>query len=57
MRWRDSNVPEYDLDTDELAYRDATGNELKRKSFYEPEVASGDIIVISEAGGGNLRRT
>jgi hypothetical protein len=40
MRWRDSNIPEYDLDTDEITYRDATGNELKRKNLSEPEAAS-----------------
>jgi hypothetical protein len=35
MRWRDSSIPEYDLDTDEIIYRDTAGNELKRKNFYE----------------------
>jgi hypothetical protein len=38
MRWRDSNIPEYDLDTDEMIYRDTAGNELKRQKFNESQV-------------------
>jgi hypothetical protein len=38
MRWRDSNIPEYDLDTDEIIYRDTAWNELKRKKFNESQV-------------------
>lgn len=34
-RWLDPAMPEYDLDTDELVYRDKTGNEWKRESFNE----------------------
>ena len=34
-RWFDTNVPEYDLDTDELVYRDKTGNEMRREKFNE----------------------
>jgi hypothetical protein len=37
MRWRDSNIPEYDLDTDEIVYRDTTGSELKRQKFNESQ--------------------
>jgi hypothetical protein len=36
MRWKDSNIPEYDLDTDELIYRDMAGNEIRRETFNEP---------------------
>ncbi|MBA3002682.1 MAG: hypothetical protein FP813_02310 [Desulfurivibrio sp.] len=32
-RWRDSNIPEYDFDTDELVYRDNSGNEVKREKL------------------------
>lgn len=35
IRWLDPAVPEYDLDTDELVYRDMTGNEQKREKFNE----------------------
>jgi hypothetical protein len=38
MRWRDSSIPEYDLDTDELIHRDAAGNEIRREVFSEPSV-------------------
>lgn len=34
-RWHDPDLPEYDLYTDELIYRDASGNELKRKDSSE----------------------
>ena len=32
-KWRDPNIPEYDFDTDELIYRDISGNEFKREKF------------------------
>jgi len=32
-RWDDPAIPEYDLETDELVYRDAVGNEVRRKEF------------------------
>lgn len=32
-RWNQSGLPEYDLETDELIYRDDFGTELKRKKF------------------------
>ncbi len=34
-RWLDPAIPEYDLDTDELVYRDKSGNEVKREQFNE----------------------
>jgi hypothetical protein len=34
-RWFDTNIPEYDLDTDELVYRDKAGNEVRREQFNE----------------------
>lgn len=35
-KWRDPNIPEYDFDTDELIYRDISGNEFKREKFAYP---------------------
>lgn len=32
-RWEDSDIPEYDFDTDELVYRDVNGKELRRDRF------------------------
>jgi len=32
-RWNDPEIPEYDFDTEELVYRDKTGNEIKREEF------------------------
>lgn len=34
-RWFDTSIPEYDLDTDELIYRDKTGNEVRREQFND----------------------
>jgi hypothetical protein len=34
-RWQDTAIPEYDLDTDELIYRDVTGNEVAREQFHD----------------------
>jgi hypothetical protein len=32
-RWNNSEIPEYDLETDELIYRDMAGNESRRETF------------------------
>jgi hypothetical protein len=32
-RWQETAIPEYDLDTDELVYRDPMGNETAREPF------------------------
>jgi hypothetical protein len=34
-RWQDPDIPEYDLDTDELVYRDHAGYEVMRDPFNE----------------------
>ncbi len=34
-RWHDPNIPEYELDSDELIYRDNSGNEVRREKFNE----------------------
>ena len=33
QRWESVEIPEYDLDTDELVYRSRTGNEIRRERF------------------------
>jgi hypothetical protein len=33
QRWNDTDIPEYDLDTDELVYRTRSGGEVRRDSF------------------------
>ncbi len=37
IRWNDIDIPEYDLDTDELVYRDIDGNETGREIFIKSE--------------------
>ncbi len=32
-RWHDPELPEYELETDELVYRDRAGNEVRREKF------------------------
>lgn len=34
-RWESTEIPEYDLDTDELVWRDGAGNEVRRELFPE----------------------
>ena len=34
-QWFDLKIPEYDLDSDELIYRDKAGNEVRREKFNE----------------------
>ena len=33
QRWKSAEIPEYDLDTDELVYRSGNGNEIRREGF------------------------
>ena len=40
-RWEDFEIPEYDLGTDELVYRDGIGNEIKREKFDMVDGANG----------------
>jgi hypothetical protein len=37
-RWHDTDIPEYDLETDELIYRDKSGNEVRREAFGRERV-------------------
>ncbi len=36
-RWDNPNIPEYDLTTDELIYRDSAGNEVRREELMKKE--------------------
>jgi hypothetical protein len=36
-QWNDPDIPEYDLETDELVFRDASGNEASRRPAWEEE--------------------
>jgi hypothetical protein len=38
-RWHDTALPEYELETDELIYRDKAGNEVRREKFSLPALA------------------
>lgn len=37
IRWNNTDIPEYDFDTDELVYRDIDGNEVRREFFTKLE--------------------
>ncbi|MFQ5991855.1 MAG: hypothetical protein ACE5NA_05400 [Nitrospiraceae bacterium] len=41
QRWQSPDIPEYDLDTDELVYRGNSGDEVKRVRFGPQEVSEG----------------
>lgn len=47
QRWESAEIPEYDLDTDELVYRSRTGNKIRRERF-EIETGSEEIGVLLE---------
>jgi len=34
-KWENPNIPEYDLTTDELIYRDGAGNEVRREKLIK----------------------
>ena len=50
QRWESAEIPEYDLDTDELVYRSRTGNEIRRERF-EIETESEEIRALLEPRG------
>jgi hypothetical protein len=43
--WNNLDIPEYDLETDELIYRDRTENEVRKEKYYPYR---GDVYI---AGG------
>ncbi|NWF71760.1 MAG: hypothetical protein HXY51_01775 [Nitrospirae bacterium] len=49
QRWESAEIPEYDLDTDELVYRNRTGNEIRRERF-EIETDAEDIAALMKPG-------
>jgi hypothetical protein len=49
-RWSDPEIPEYDLDTDELVYRDRSGMEVRREKFNDITMAVGEWDVPAESG-------
>lgn len=48
QRWESTEIPEYDLDTDELVYRGRTGNEIRRERF-EIETAPEEVGALLES--------
>ncbi len=48
QRWESTEIPEYDLDTDELVYRGRTGNEIRRERF-EIETAPEEVGAMLES--------
>ena len=47
QRWESAEIPEYDLDKDELVYRNRTGNEIRRERF-EIETDAENIAALLE---------
>ncbi len=46
-RWQDPEIPEYDLDTDELVFYDKAGREIRRKQVKWSEPSTQNEIVIT----------
>lgn len=42
-QWNDPRHPEYNLETDELVYRNAEGNEIRRVAFGPPEALQAEL--------------
>jgi hypothetical protein len=61
QRWESPEIPEYDLETDELIYRSKTGNELRREQFELTALPCLEMPVdrpralTSEAAGRRIR--
>lgn len=49
-QWNNPEIPEYDFETDQLVYRDTSGNELKRETLWGPDAAG----VFEEISAGRL---
>ena len=43
-RWNNPDIPEYDLEIDELIYRDSSGNELKREKLTKVEGITNEVL-------------
>lgn len=43
QRWENTEIPEYDLDTDELVYRSSNGSEIRRERFGPTDTA--DVLL------------
>ena len=48
QRWESAEIPEYDLDTDQLVHRSKTGNEIRRERF-EVEAAAEEAGALVES--------
>ena len=47
QRWESAEIPEYDLETDELVYRNRTGQEIRRERF-EIEAAPAAVLPVTK---------
>jgi hypothetical protein len=46
QRWESAEIPEYDLDTDELVYRGRNGNEIRREPFGSEPVSEEARLMV-----------
>lgn len=49
-RWSDPEIPEYDLESDELVYRDRSGIEVRREKFNEAPMAESQWDIPAGSG-------
>jgi len=50
QRWENPEIPEYDLDTDELVYRGNNGSEIRRERFGPEEACDGVRRRVEDLG-------
>jgi len=43
-RWNNPDIPEYDLEIDELIYRDSSGNEVKREKLVKVKGLTNEVL-------------
>ena len=46
QRWESTDIPEYDLETDELVYRGRNGNEIRRERFGSEPVSDEPRLMV-----------
>ncbi len=44
-RWNNPDIPEYDLETDELIYRNSSGNEVRREKLANDEWSTNEVLM------------
>ncbi len=55
-KWDNPGIPEYDLGTDELIYRDGSGNEVRREKLVHAEGIKNEVLMNGNPREGDHQR-